>query len=33
MKNTITNALKYIGALMFLALIIGGPAVVGWFIC
>lgn len=27
MKNTITNALKYIGALMFLALVIGGPAV------
>ena len=29
MKNTITNALKYIGALMFLALVIGGPAVGG----
>ena len=29
MKNTITNALKYIGAMMFLALIIGGPAIGG----
>ena len=29
MKNTITNALKYIGAMIFLALVIGGPAVGG----
>ena len=29
MKNTITNALKYVGAMMFLALVIGGPAIGG----
>lgn len=29
MKNTITNILKHIGAMMFLALIIGGPAIGG----
>ena len=28
MKNTITNVIKYIGAMAFLALVIGGPAVV-----
>ncbi len=29
MKNTITNMLKHIGAMMFLALVIGGPAIGG----
>ncbi len=29
MKNTITNVLKHIGAMMFLALVIGGPAIGG----
>ena len=29
MKTTITNGLKHIGAMLFLALIIGGPAVGG----
>ena len=29
MKNTITNALKYIGAIVFLALVTGGPTIGG----
>jgi hypothetical protein len=29
MKNTITDILKHIGAMMFLALVIGGPAIGG----
>ena len=29
MKNTITNGIKYIGAMIFLALVIGGPAIGG----
>ena len=29
MKNAITNGIKYIGAMIFLALVIGGPTVGG----
>ena len=29
MKNAIIDGIKYIGALMFLALVIGGPAIGG----
>ncbi len=29
MKNAITNVIKHIGAMMFLALVIGGPAIGG----
>lgn len=29
MKNTMKNTIKYIGAMIFLALVIGGPAVGG----
>lgn len=29
MKNTMKNTIKYIGAMMFLALVIGGPAIGG----